>query len=303
MIKNENLIKNERCQYTVYKLTFPNNKVYIGKTQRKPSYRWGKNGSGYKFQKNVWDAICEYGWHNIDKQIIEQGLDKNEASEKEQYYIKLYNAMDNNKGYNMTAGGDGMYGWHPSEEHRQIIIKTNKTRVISEESRRKNAESQRRNIAITGIIPFKGRHHSDETKRILSEKAKLRPAPIMTEEIKRKISEANKRRKKGPLSEEHKKKISIANTGHCVSEITRKKMSQKSSGINNGMYGKHGVDNPNSKVVLQYSLCNEFIAEYPSIKDAYLATNASISGISQCCNGIIKKHKGSIWKFKSKEKE
>ena len=34
-----------------------NGKKYIGITSQKPSYRWGKNGSNYKFQSKFFNAI------------------------------------------------------------------------------------------------------------------------------------------------------------------------------------------------------------------------------------------------------
>lgn len=40
------MITKERCYY-VYKHIFPNGKVYIGITCKKPIYRWN-NGNGYK---------------------------------------------------------------------------------------------------------------------------------------------------------------------------------------------------------------------------------------------------------------
>lgn len=34
-----------------------NNKAYIGITNKKPEYRWGKNGSGYKNNKHFYRTI------------------------------------------------------------------------------------------------------------------------------------------------------------------------------------------------------------------------------------------------------
>lgn len=52
-----------------------------------------------------------------------------------------------------------------------------------------------------------------------------------------------------------------------------------------------------SKNVYQYTLNGEFIAEFPSIMEASRKTGLYFTGISQCCNGWIKKFKGYIWKF------
>ena len=51
--------------YTVYKHTFPNNKVYIGITSQSVSRRW-RNGEGYRNkQQLIYRAILKYGWDNI----------------------------------------------------------------------------------------------------------------------------------------------------------------------------------------------------------------------------------------------
>lgn len=68
---------------------------------------------------------------------------------------------------------------------------------------------------------FKGRHHSDKTKKMISE-AKSNPS----EETRKKMSDAKKGKS---LSEEHKKNISKAGIGRKATEETRKKMSVANS--------------------------------------------------------------------------
>ena len=54
--------------YTVYKHIFPNNKIYIGITSKKPEIRWNK-GKGYKacplmnkaiLKKRIKNSLCAY---------------------------------------------------------------------------------------------------------------------------------------------------------------------------------------------------------------------------------------------------
>lgn len=61
--------------YSVYKHTFPNGKVYIGMTSRKPKDRW-HNGKGYKTQSLIHKAIQEYGWNNVKHEILFENLTK-----------------------------------------------------------------------------------------------------------------------------------------------------------------------------------------------------------------------------------
>lgn len=150
--------------YTVYKHTFPNGKVYIGITGQTPSRRW-REGHGYEGQP-VFDAIVKYGWDNIEHTILEKGLTKEQAEEKEKYYIKEYNSLSHANGYNIETGGyctdkiseetkDKLrkalkgrqagekhwhYGQHWSEKIRQKISKAHKGMKYGEETRKKRSE-------------------------------------------------------------------------------------------------------------------------------------------------------------------
>lgn len=52
----------------LYKMTFPNGKVYIG-TSFDIYNRWANRGASYRSQK-VWGAIKEFGWENIEKEVL-----------------------------------------------------------------------------------------------------------------------------------------------------------------------------------------------------------------------------------------
>ena len=61
--------------WCVYKHTNKTNgKVYIGKTCRKPEYRWNE-GKGYIYQRHFWNAINKYGWDNFEHEILIKDLD------------------------------------------------------------------------------------------------------------------------------------------------------------------------------------------------------------------------------------
>lgn len=88
--------------YTVYDLKFPNGKHYIGLTKQKPAARWGRNGSGYKSQP-VYKYIKQYGWDNIEHNILASGLSMEEGRQTEKDYIWRFNSIEN--GYNSADGG------------------------------------------------------------------------------------------------------------------------------------------------------------------------------------------------------
>lgn len=89
-------------RYCVYEHLFPNGKRYIG-ISSDAEHRW-QNGTGYKNQKKVWNAIQRYGWDNIEHNIIVAGITREQAATLERALIAAYDAIEN--GYNATIGGD-----------------------------------------------------------------------------------------------------------------------------------------------------------------------------------------------------
>ena len=69
----------------------------------------------------IWNKIVSKSFYEVD--IIFDGLTKEEASEKEKEFIKLYGRKDLNNGIlcNLTDGGDGIHGCVRSGETRQKL--------------------------------------------------------------------------------------------------------------------------------------------------------------------------------------
>lgn len=167
--------------YLLYKhVNKINGKVYVGITSRSAEERWGNEGSKYKSSPYFYSAIKKYGWNNFEHIIMEENLTKEEASRKEQYYIKEYNAMNRNFGYNETSGGE--------------------TPTMSLAARKKLSESMKGNQNGKGVI------FTEERKQKISKALKGKP---FSEERKKKMSEAAKKRHV-PCSEEKKKILSEA---------------------------------------------------------------------------------------------
>ena len=91
--------------YSVYKLTAPNGKVYIGITSRDPKRRWN-SGNGYKYNNHFYDAIQKYGWENIDKEVLFSGISQEDAYRFEIELISKYRSNDREFGYNKSLGGE-----------------------------------------------------------------------------------------------------------------------------------------------------------------------------------------------------
>lgn len=107
--------------YSVYKHTAPNGKVYIGITQQRPEARWQRDGLGYKGAGWFRFAIEKYGWENFTHDILASGLSFEDACIAERKLIKRYDSRNPEKGYNVQPGGATSRGSLLSEDARNKI--------------------------------------------------------------------------------------------------------------------------------------------------------------------------------------
>lgn len=91
----------------VYKINFPNGKIYIG-ISNDIKRRMSEHNSFPKAKTPCDLAIKKYGKiTTIDILESFDQIEREKLEEKEIYWIKYYNANDRNIGYNLTEGGDG----------------------------------------------------------------------------------------------------------------------------------------------------------------------------------------------------
>lgn len=219
-------VKTEDKKWCVYMHTNKiNNKAYIGITSRKPEDRWGNNGSGYRKEQPIFHrAIKKYGWDNFEHIIWADGLSEEEAKHIEVLLIALFktNCDRYNRpsyGYNNTDGGDGWGGGSHSEEAKEKIKNKQMGHTVSEETRHKISKSLKGKITgenhpMFGVSPKErmdeetyilwkkhlsesnsgknnpnyGKHHSEETKRKISEARKN-----LSDEARRNMQNAHKK--------------------------------------------------------------------------------------------------------------
>lgn len=144
--------------YTVYKHTSPEGKVYIGITGRTPSRRW-HGGSAYRNNPHFYAAIKKYGWENFKHELLAEHLTKEEACATEIRLIKKYNSQDPKRGYNLSPGGDKTtLGYHLTEETRRKISDAAKARHTPPRT-----ESWKRNLSEA----LRGHEVSEETREKL----------------------------------------------------------------------------------------------------------------------------------------
>lgn len=89
--------------FYIYKLTSPDNKIYIGQTKQKKIYKRWQYGCGYKANKRLYEDILAYGWDNFKHEIIDTAETKEEALQKEREYILQFKSNVYDKGYNKNV--------------------------------------------------------------------------------------------------------------------------------------------------------------------------------------------------------
>jgi predicted GIY-YIG superfamily endonuclease len=148
--------------YSVYKLTAPNGKVYIGITSRDPKRRWNA-GNGYKYNKHFYDAIQKYGWENIKKEVLLSGVSQEEAYRLEKELILKHRSSEREYGYNKSFGGEstvkGLHWRVPKESVERRAAKM-RGRKLTEEHRKKLSDSHK------GQIPYKREFPTSEETRL-----------------------------------------------------------------------------------------------------------------------------------------
>lgn len=191
--------------YKIYLVTnLLNSKKYVGITKFSIEERFLQHTKrGFLLT----EAIKKYGKQKFSVELVEKVESSEKAYKLEQYYIEKYNTKSPN-GYNLTNGGDGIFGWEVTEKYRQEC--SDKVKQLHKEKK----------------VGMYGKTHTEETKKKMSESSKGKPKPWL---IGRKVSE------------ETKEKIRQVNLGKTHSEETKKKISENHhdvSGKNNPMHGK-----------------------------------------------------------------
>lgn len=122
-------------EYKVYMYAFPDGKRYIGMT--KHTLRERRN-YGYQHNEPLRQLVRKLKWNEYQHEILCDGLTKEEACEKEKYYIKLFDTTDPNKGYNISHGGNRTFeGLKHTEAHKRYMSELYKGKVFSAETRKR----------------------------------------------------------------------------------------------------------------------------------------------------------------------
>lgn len=271
----------------IYKITSPNNRVYIGQSvDIHERWKFYYKPSQTKKQPKVHRSFTKYGVENHVFEIIEE-CSIEQLDERETFW-KLYYLEQVNNIWNQVlfcelhdAGG----GPKSEETRRKMSISAlGKTRT----------ESHSLNISLGKIAFMSDIEKSRYFREIAS---KTHKGKIISPETRLKMSVANKGK---VLSEETKLKISINSKGHKLSEESKIRIGNSNRGVtrHRSLESNKQLSNSLKKKIIQFDLSGNFIREWDGIKDASETLHINKSDISSNCRGVTKKSHGFIWKFK-----
>ncbi len=193
--------------FEVYCATSPSGKHYVGYTSRGAEARWVEHvqeaaaGCPLPFRR----AIRKYGAGAFQRRLLERMTTEAGAHRAERLWIKELGAFGP-RGYNATAGGEGMLGLVHSVEAREKMSRARVGRTS----------------------PMRGKTQSVEARAKISAANLGRPSPRgmagrkHTAETLERLRQANAGH--APSAEAHEK-ARLANTGRKASAATRAKMS------------------------------------------------------------------------------
>lgn len=180
----------------IYKITNNiNGKCYIGQTVGKLAERMAAHfhSVNKKINHPLYDSINKYGKENFKVEIIEICSSIEELNFLEKYYIKQYNSINREFGYNLTDGGKNS---RLSEASKQKIAKKATGRKKSKEEclaiSKRNKDREVPSHVIEAMRQANiGKKHSQELR---DKMRKSRIGKKLSEETKEKMRESSRKR-------------------------------------------------------------------------------------------------------------
>ena len=230
----------------VYKVTnCLNNKVYFAVSGRRFTVIPGlqlaharvmpkkmKLKDAYTGKSPFHKALLKYGEFNFKFELLHSRVPQKKAYELKKQYIKEYDAMNPEYGYNCTTGGKESFKHADHVVDRLSVAQSGKTMPDSYVELMK--------ARVGELHPAFGFKHSKEVRARMSQ-AQKDSDYVQTEESKKQTSETMKRRWQEP---EIIEKMSKRKHGD-MSKSARKRLSALHSGEGNPNYGLRGELSPN----------------------------------------------------------
>lgn len=121
----------------IYKITSPNNRIYIGQSTNIEKRWYDYHHYGIKSQHKLRRSFKKYGIENHKFEILEE-CNESELNQKEIEYIKKFKCLK--EGLNIKEGG---IGGKMSQSVKDKISKSNKGKKRSEEIKKKLSNSKK----------------------------------------------------------------------------------------------------------------------------------------------------------------
>lgn len=265
-------------KWVIYTIISPSGRRYIGKTcdfnTRMYYYKKGFCSN----QRLIHYSLKKYGFNNHIVEILEEfESELLYANDREKYWIAFHKTnkykYPNDKGLNLTDGGDGVVGVKYTEERRKKISKYQKENPNSGQFKK-------------GSIPW-----SAGTKGVIK---------AWNKGLKGINCSPMKGKKYNLPPDEHYNRFVKGKIGQ-IPWITGKKM--KKEWVEKMAESKRGKSNYKIMVpVIKYDLKGNFIKKYSSIKEASLDTGIFTSLICRNARGETKRCHSFIFKYSEGDK-
>lgn len=288
----------------IYKVTnLMNNKCYVGQTTTTIEHRWGQHKTDYNNPNPMYKAFKKYGIENFKiEEISHYTRDTKEKllrilNSKEIYYIKKFNSLITENGYNLSVGGDnrGVYNCFP------VDVYNRNGKLLFQCSSAKETSRLLKGYDVTSIVDC----CNGKTVPRIDYVFRFKEDPFDKYSIDRKTTGVPIYQfdLTGKLVNTYSSAIEAANTiGVNASSIT-----SVVYGINKTCKGYYW-NNKNEfsfspikdvrKAVDQYDKNGEYIKTFESAASAmrYLGLSSS-SGITACCKGKVISSNNYIWRY------
>lgn len=289
---------------SIYKITNKvDNKIYIGKTTKSIQKRFREHiveanrykncidqGQQFEYESRLYPAMIKYGYDNFKIEEVELLNESDDINEKEIFYIRFYNSLNPDVGYNISAGGLGgplFAGHHHTQE-----MKIKQSLVQSGKKWYNNGTDEimilKGRDVPNGFVPgriYQGKVGAENPR--FGKPGTLLGKPMSTQ-TKQKLSETKKRIYKD-------RKTIWINDG-----IQEYQIDLNSQSIpDNCTLGRLYRLRKNMKPVIMMDLNENILAEFNSISDAGKISGILIGSIQACCVGRTKTAGGYKWKFKN----